>query len=136
MRRSRASAVIVAAMLHAGLLACSKAPPEPVDHSMWIQQTEIAVKAADVRACVLAGITPIAGLEIDEKASTAQTIVLATSLAETVPGVHVEAVITDRGAVDLQYIGHGAREPNEARIAISPKLRELANSVTAACAGK
>ncbi|GAC1627897.1 MAG: hypothetical protein NVS9B10_17290 [Nevskia sp.] len=123
------------ALLLGGLAACSKAPSEPADTSVWIQQTEIAIKAPDARACVLDGIGRVAGLKVDAAASTARTIHVGTPLAETVPGVHIEAVLTDHAAVDLQFVGHGKREPDEARVAISPKLRELGNAVMAACAG-
>jgi|GEM_PF-4310906 len=157
MKRSRKNSLSIAAMLLAQVLlsGCGKnatpgapgapgteastataepAAAAPDDGKRWIQKFEIKVGAkADLRNCVTDGIKDLPQFAMDADAGEPGTVLLKTALAKSMLGLIVSVSRNDHGGADIQYVGHGFREPDEARQMISPELRKLADALTAAC---
>lgn len=130
-RRFALAVPAVALLLATG---CDRKPAAEVDDgSVWIQQSMVAVKAADFGACVRAAAAKVEGLAVDEATSKPELITLKTALAEKIPGLRAEIAKNEQGLAELRFIGHGKREPDEARVAIAPVLKVLAESVAGVC---
>ena len=126
--------IAAATVLVLALAACAKTVPD--DGKVWIQKSMVPAASADFRKCVAAAVGKIGGLTIEEKGSTLELVQVATPLRETIAGLHIEIRRDDQGMADIQFIGNGMKEPDEARQAIAPLLRELSSNIGAACVGR
>lgn len=111
------------------------APGAPDDGKRWIQKYSAGIAAgASFKDCVAAAAADVPGLKPAAAAeANTQTLQFDTDLAAGFPGLVVRISPGAGHSADIEYVGHGFREPDQARQAIAPQLRALGEAVTSAC---